>query len=341
MKRYKVTLTPIGNFFFGGEQTFDNGVRQSYFARSERMPQQTTLLGMVRYQLLKQAQLLSIPFSSNDDRVSALVGSGSFNFANSAKQSFGRIVNISPVRLQHKGQILFPLSRSHGMETFLNGEVRTYCGNIERKGMVEFGTFDEKTYSNYCSLIGEDGNIFDYDDLFLTNEQVGIIKDRNNGDNKAFFKKEVLRFKDEEDAFVFFLSLEDDAELKDDKVFMGAERSCFDMRVDSAGKEPDYPVEICEGTILITSPTYVPDMKTLGDYCLFLWSDSIGFRNLEQKEGGKLSSGTVSYKRSSKLYTMLSAGSVLFYRSDKLNVLKDLLHIPNLEQIGYNQYTIK
>ena len=54
MKVFKVTLEPKDWFFFGGSSTFDNGTKTSYIAHSLLFPQQTALLGMIRYQLLKQ-----------------------------------------------------------------------------------------------------------------------------------------------------------------------------------------------------------------------------------------------------------------------------------------------
>ena len=52
-----IQLAPLSDFFFGGEATFGQGQNQHYFVRSNPWPQQTTLLGMLRYELLKSAPL--------------------------------------------------------------------------------------------------------------------------------------------------------------------------------------------------------------------------------------------------------------------------------------------
>ncbi|WP_431430010.1 type III-B CRISPR module-associated Cmr3 family protein [Bacteroides hominis] len=58
-RHYLITLTPMDWFFFGGERTLDDGKSADYISYSNKFPQQSALLGMIRYQLLKQHNLLS------------------------------------------------------------------------------------------------------------------------------------------------------------------------------------------------------------------------------------------------------------------------------------------
>ena len=53
-----IKLTPLDAFFFGDENTFgmDN---TSYYVRSRKLPQQTSLLGLLRYELLKKKGFIS------------------------------------------------------------------------------------------------------------------------------------------------------------------------------------------------------------------------------------------------------------------------------------------
>lgn len=55
-RHYLITLTPMDWFFFGGERTLDDGKSADYISHSNKFPQQSALLGMIRYQLLKSAQ---------------------------------------------------------------------------------------------------------------------------------------------------------------------------------------------------------------------------------------------------------------------------------------------
>ena len=59
VKKYLVTFKPVEPYFFGNEKNFafrgqekQMQLSNSYFIRSEKMPAQTTLLGVLRYLLL-------------------------------------------------------------------------------------------------------------------------------------------------------------------------------------------------------------------------------------------------------------------------------------------------
>ena len=59
MSKYIVSLTPLGKYFFGGDMTFKvsdkndyNERYSSYVIQSGQFPQQTSLLGMMRFLLL-------------------------------------------------------------------------------------------------------------------------------------------------------------------------------------------------------------------------------------------------------------------------------------------------
>jgi len=58
-KKYFIKLTPAGYYFFGGENTFNTNRKDkynqevtNYFAISQKLPQQTALLGLLRHTLL-------------------------------------------------------------------------------------------------------------------------------------------------------------------------------------------------------------------------------------------------------------------------------------------------
>ena len=62
MGKYKVTLTPLGKYFFGGDMTFRvegkndyNEQFGSYIIHSSRFLQQTSLLSMLRYLILSNS----------------------------------------------------------------------------------------------------------------------------------------------------------------------------------------------------------------------------------------------------------------------------------------------
>ena len=348
MSRYKVTLTPLDWFFFGGEQTFDNGVTQSFIARSIRLPQQTTLLGMVRYQLLKQNDLL---LDGNEEKnksiapdMEAFIGKDSFDIEANATQSFGKIKSISPAFIQIGGLQLVPMPLTYGLNiSFDEGEV--WLSGIKKEKIIKASSFNEKGYDNYCKMIDKTGKTWsiDGDDgVFTSSMQIGITKaDGGDENEKGFYKQETLRFKNGDASFAFFLELEDGTNLDNDFVFIGAQHSCFKMEVKESDETlfvPDHPV----GSLLLLSPSYISNRAILDANCLQHWSGTISFRNLQQKAGGKLKSGSIQYHRHSSQCTFLTAGTVIFYQdAGQLAKLKELLDNKNLNNIGYNFYNVK
>ncbi|KAF5066213.1 CRISPR-associated protein [anaerobic digester metagenome] len=97
MNNFLIKLTPLTPYFFGGENTFGDG-KINYFARSNYLPQQTTILGMLRHQLLVQNNLIGTDPIDSDWK--SLIGEDSFQKKDGKFISdFGIINKISPVFL--------------------------------------------------------------------------------------------------------------------------------------------------------------------------------------------------------------------------------------------------
>ena len=110
MSKYLVTLTPIGKFFFGGDMRFGiNGEKEefsSYIIESLKMPQQTSLLGMMRFLLLSNSSLFDIDgnvITGEDGNVKNLIGAGSFAVTGDGKSNtFGKIKSLGPCFVYNK-----------------------------------------------------------------------------------------------------------------------------------------------------------------------------------------------------------------------------------------------
>ena len=62
--QYFCRLRPLGEYFIGGEKTFDfwgskGSAKSNYFIHSEEEISQATILGMIRFVILKKNDLLS------------------------------------------------------------------------------------------------------------------------------------------------------------------------------------------------------------------------------------------------------------------------------------------
>ena len=363
MKMYRVTLEPLDWFFFGGESTFDNSVKTSYIAHSNKFPQQTALLGMLRYQLLKQDHLLTVNDMKrpNLDDVKERIGEGSFDMDNNG-QTFGYIRGLSPVFIEKNGDVdLFsvPLSYSYdlsfetGVEVYLNGKKKnTLISDLNSAGE---NTFNPKIFNNYMKLYCKNGDTEMLENIFETKMQVGITKNTDfendkDRDENRFFKHEMVRFLRSDCnrfRFAFYVELSN-GYLKDDFVFLGAERSCFKMQVseltDTSGAKKifmnNHPCKSEKGRIVLLSSTYVNDLEKLNVLCKFHWSFSVPFRNIIQaKDGsGHLKSGVISYHRRDICYNMFCMGTVLFFDEKDRKEIEGLLDNAHLQDIGYNYF---
>ncbi|NLK92337.1 MAG: hypothetical protein GX273_04280, partial [Bacteroidales bacterium] len=105
MCKYQILLTPVEAYFFGGEKhsKSQQGIVMDYFVRSELYPQQTTLLGVLRYYLLMKNQCLNPQKIGKTNEANQLIGKISFSYANSGEeQGFGKIKKISPLYFEKK-----------------------------------------------------------------------------------------------------------------------------------------------------------------------------------------------------------------------------------------------
>lgn len=365
-KIYKVTLEPKDWFFFGGNTTFDNGVKTSYIAHSTLFPQQTALLGMIRYQLLKQNDLLFGQGGSSDSiNVKDLIGENSFSM-NESGQTFGDILGLSPVYIEEYQdddnkcfvRELFPMALTNSYDLSFDNDVRIYMTAREKTKLInDHDSYEPKQYSNYMMMTDKNGGSLSIESIFETRMQVGITKNTDHRPKEGekeqnFFKHEMVRFRKDKKKnttfrYAFYVQLEN-YELSRDYVFLGAERSCFDMEVCEIKGENDlkklyllgHPASQEQGKIEILSPAYVKELDKLNDLCDFHWSFLIPFRNLTfVKNGqGRLNSGNVSYNRGETCYNMLSAGSVLFFDEANKEKIEILLNNEHLQLIGYNYF---
>lgn len=100
---YNITLKPVTPFFWGIEQVSELGNKRSYYLKSANYPQQSTILGMLRYQALAQYGMLSMHNDKKEDAIK-LIGANSFTYGST--NDYGAINQITPVQLQ-RGEKLF------------------------------------------------------------------------------------------------------------------------------------------------------------------------------------------------------------------------------------------
>jgi len=316
--RYLVTLKPLEPFMFGGDQTFGSlGDKEagSYMVKSRQFPQQTTLLGMLKRELMTQAGILTrkrkgewVDKGKKVDAIN-LVGYEKFNMLANEEQDLGAINTLSPLFLMHNNQRY-----------------------IKKVDSDSFPYVDEKLegydpkkdiYDNFVSLDGGDKKTSD--DFFQAVEQTG---NKKGGEENSLFKKTSYQLKNNA-MFAFYLDV--DVELKDSIVSLGADGSKFKMKVRQSDEVLAYQDK--NGYLTLLSDSYIP--LSIKEYCNFAIISEISHRNLTNKKTATQKYKTI-FEKSQTLY-LYEKGSVFLKPSDKLIAI---LNNKNLQQIGYNIYTI-
>lgn len=351
-KMYKIILTPIDGYFFGGEITFGEGGSVNYYAKSNLFPQETSLLGMLRFEILKKNNKLSASTEEKGE-VIKLIGKNSFNINDrDNKFAFGAIQKISPVFLGWQDEILYKAPFNYGYSVSFDEESQVYLGegrskfSLEQKSCLPYtDTLDAKKYSNDKWLSISTGELTKHTetDIFLKRVKIGITKQRDGRVNNqdCFFKME-YRSLNHGYHFVFFAEL--DSELvqlnSSGFVHLGADLSVFKMDVEECDSSVDKFLDQIKGTedrILFVSDAFVSE-NILGQ-CKFSWVDTVPFRNLTRNWcAGKNYAALNKEEERSHLYNLIKRGSVLYFDSkDRANIVK-LIDNEYLNKCGYNIY---
>lgn len=120
MTDYLVTFRPLGDYSFGsdrrfsfvGKNNYSKDEYAPYFIRTNRVPEQSTVFGMIRYLILVSNGIeLKQDFQYDEDTrdiMKALIGEKSFSL-NGGVRDFGKLEKISPIfLLKNSEEIVIP-----------------------------------------------------------------------------------------------------------------------------------------------------------------------------------------------------------------------------------------
>ncbi|MCR4935517.1 MAG: hypothetical protein K5990_03440 [Oscillospiraceae bacterium] len=243
-----VTFSPLEPYTFGTDQSFvyedAESVRtgkESYLAASNQLPEQTMLLGTLRYMALQKAGLLHTDLCYEPEEQKAireLIGPESFSFQK-PELSFGVIRSLSPLFLVNRERqtVLIPnpfhnTAKETGYVPMqLGPALCTSAGSVR---LPPKEAYDAKNgYGSGFLELGNRGadrlhiyrNLFEKH-LITGNQQVTDEKERE----KAFFRRERYVL-DKDYAFAVLAETADDALPTDCVVYMGVKRAAFLARV--------------------------------------------------------------------------------------------------------------
>lgn len=359
MSKYLVKLMPLGKFFFGGDMTFKVGDKEtafsSYIIHSFMTPQQTSILGMMRFLILSNnADAFNCKGNciKNVDKANELIGRQGFVVGSSEHNpsSYQSIKNVGPCFIwetqKHKSffrgakDVDLQIGKENMVDATINMmSVQLPKIDIKKEGKME--PFTGKDYLPNC-YISLDGERLEGKDIFMEDTRIGINKSyTGKTENNAFYKQVSYRLK-KNFCFAFEVEVSDSIDLtayNKQVVKLGADDSSFVFEAERVEKV-DYPASKEELRVVLLSDTYLPDIINCN--VLFAITDIRPFRFLSISNSTNAQDYNVKYKssRSAKRYDLYQAGSVFYFKDekDKKNFCERIDGYKEFKQIGYNQY---
>lgn len=362
MANYQIKLTPVETFFFGGDK-LDANLVANYFVESNLYPQQTTLLGLMRYYLLLKNDTI---FKDNkiisNSNVDNFIGNSSFDYCDKCPdklQSFGKIKSISPLYFNDGLENYFFAPLDIGAElkenyilekTILKRKERS----TEEEEKLEEFTAKEKLQFITQKLISESGSsisLFGKDGIIDDAPQVGNQKTKKGATEQdkenAFYKIYMKKMK-EGWSFAIDVDFDDGSNVLEEILFIpfGGEKCFFKMEVKKLDKFiPKLPENykrtvntmICMTDCFLSKPELIKTAR-------FAINEFVSFRNLKSKTSttkySALSKNDPSQLIRSNKWNLLKRGAVLYFDDDgKFNTFKtELEKQKNAIQIGFNQF---
>lgn len=177
MSTYLVRMTPLEPFTFGGEKGFrfesqdvekgrNTTANISYYQTSRELPEQTTIIGMLRYLILRHNGVAKdfCKYTNYDkQKIHELIGESSFSFQN-REFLMGKLKSVSPVFIVDQEQNFEKISyyirnplNNIGDKTYrpmkMNTQkIVTSIGKIELPVVDSDNGYTTKTHLNYGYL---------------------------------------------------------------------------------------------------------------------------------------------------------------------------------------------
>lgn len=335
--RYLVRLTPIDAYFFGGEVTFGDNKNQNYLVKSNYLPQQSALLGLMRYEILSQNDMLFGEGKNVDkNKVEKLIGAKGFD-PNETQSTYGIIKRISPIFIENQGVYYTRMPLDTGINVTLDDKKqKAYYNGIDKPLPILKG-YDYKKYDNYCYWCSKNiSNKINESDIFIETERIGIQKNKTDD---AFFKQTLIRLK-EGFNFAFTIDIEGVLEAKSAIVPLGGNQSRFKIEITECNKENNLnDFDFCEyfkplaneNRILLLGDAIISDANR--DKIDFIWGNCIENRYIVRAVSEDHSWGKP--KKTEALYHLQSRGSVIYHKKD-IDAIKEAIRIKSYQTIGLN-----
>ncbi len=362
-KLYKIQLRPCDAFFFGNERSFGEGDTANYLVHSRHFPQQTSLVGLMRYVILKQKGF-DLSGESRKLDASAKINIGETSFKVDGINDFKILEKLSPIWVSDGKQAYHVAPKNYGLDFHTSDNEGGISLNNTEQSLFSLRYADDfrskKKDENYSAkeilpanekLLSQDGKkLIEFDDVFQAVSQIGIYKTArrmDNDDEDGLFKMTRYRFK-KGFSFEFIATLSEEI-FKEDNEFIvpfGGEHSQFFLKAELLDTMPNVywnssktAKDISE--IVLISDAYVP--TTIYDNTEFAITETVDFRFITSTVGDteryhNISDSDKSVLQKSEKYNLIERGSVFYLKKDKLADFESVLHNASFHKIGYNHY---
>lgn len=314
--KYLVTLKPLQPYLFGGNTTFGtfgDDENSSYLVHSRKFPQQSAILGMIKKELMIQAGVLTKKVRGEwvdnqvKNKAADLVGGEKFDIFSNKLQNFGAIKSLEPIFLIQNGKKYIKKVDIDSYE-YKDGLLKNYDAKKD-------------IYDNFVEI--NSNQTLKSEDIFEDIEQIGNSKfDKKD----SLFKKTSYILKDD---FKFAFYFECTYELSNSLVHLGADKSAFKLEIKEDNSSLDYEDKNNYLTLLSDSYITIP----LKENCDFAITSEISYKQLTNS----FNKNKKTFSKGAKVY-LYEKGSVIINPSE---ALLDNINNKNLQQIGYNKYTLK
>lgn len=341
-KTFFLEIKPAGYYFFGGEQTFNTVEKgkydeeiTNYFAVSNRYPQQTGLLGMLRHTLLKLYDNLN----STAVQKAEIIG-GNFNPEND--NPFGLIDSISPLVIYNIAQnkILMPAPIDKQACNNFNGfgySISSKKIYLKEPAEVlpDLSNFDYKKdlYGNWEN----NGEVFTEEMIFKSVTKVGVNR---NKETDGFYKQQMFGLKKD---FSFGVWVDFSEQINEEKLIdtlmpFGADHGMVKLKFLRDVPKPsefEQPQTGNYKSVMLLSDAFVDsDFFDAFDYGI---TQFIDFRFIKSGTENYYKMDNSGFSKSNKS-VLMKRGSVLYF-ADLSKVQNAIAKLnSSFKRIGYNYF---
>lgn len=343
MSRYIITLKPVDKFFFGGDMTFSvgnsprdkyNREYSSYIIESAYFPQQTSLLGMMRFLLLRNdADCFDGVRITDTAKATELIGEGGFGQG----RRYGRIKSLGHCFIRDSKENKDYHFAPYDSDYAVHATEDTCLVNGRKVSLHKMEGFSSKVwYKKYLECGSEKKELSSF---FVQDRRIGINRDIKTGktEDAALFKQVGYRFSDSCYAFAF--NVETDVDIlpyNGQMVSLGADNSQFVIGIDNAPMDVNDGCGAFKVTLLSPARLLSKDM----DKVAFCMTEVMPFRYLRSTVYTKSYNILHGQLSRSERIEMYAPGSV-FYFSSKVDAeaFRNALNsYEDFRRIGYNEY---